>query len=111
MTKRELEERVSELEVVNAQLQKSLHEKQEAACTKQRERDSWVRRFETEKDEHRETWDKVRGLEWNNQQLEEALNQARLTIAELMTQNVRLQGRLEGALVVTGHMRLKDSGK
>jgi len=111
MTKQELEERVSELEAVNAQLQKMLQEKREAACFKQRERDNWVRRFEEEKDEHRETRGKVHSLKADKMQLEEALKQCRLTIAELMTRCVRLQGRLEGALIVTGHMRLKDSGK
>jgi len=107
MTKQELEERVSELEAVVTALEDRGRHLEEKAS----DRDHWVRRFETEKNDHRATHRDLHIAKRTMTEQEEALNKARLTIAELMTQNVRLQGRLEGALIVTGHMRLKDAPK
>lgn len=107
MTKEQLEKQIGLLKDNITALEDRNRHLEERAI----DRDSWVRRFEEEKQKHRETFKISSELQTNVWNLEEALKQARLTIAKLMTQNVRLQGRIEGVLIMTGHLRLKEMDK
>lgn len=100
MTKAQLETKIADLQDRNSYLEGRVSD-----------RDSWVRSFEQEKREHKTTCNKVSELGFKIQDLEDELVQSRLTIAKLMTQNVRLQGRIEGVLIMTGHLQLNGEKK
>ena len=99
------------LETATDSLQKACDELEgvkEASDIHKRSVTHWQTSFGREKDDHRETHSHLRVMEAEKQSTQNELDTLKQTVAQLMVQNVRLQGRLEGALVVTGHLHLKD---
>jgi len=109
-TKKELEELVADLEHNVSHLQRELDSSREEVRALKSLKDGFARMIDTEKKEHRETHEKLRERDIELRNLKLELAEAKRQIAILLTQNVRLQGRVEGLLIAIGKLQLVDRG-
>lgn len=108
-TNAELSELVADLEGNVSHLQAELGMVRDDREVQRQDRNRIARYFDSEKQEHRETHQVLRERvnEIHNLNLE--LREATKQIAFLLTQNVRLQGRVEGLLIASGKLQLVDA--